>query len=186
MKSSKIENYDEFIKQIAPSPMPGMDPTKMFSKESLAQMMKQGALQALPGKSGRTRRLLAFYQRSRPAAARQSGRSRGTYTFKGMAQHGGIACAEILNDATIALDFSGGGADPSAQGQAIAQLGMKVSGGTLKGTVWFDPQLGMARDAQLQQEMTITMKNPADPEKTLSVPMKQSITTTLTKVEDIK
>jgi hypothetical protein len=63
---------------------------------------------------------------------------------------------------------------------------MKVSNGTLKGTVWFDPQLGMARGSALEQEMTITMKNPTDPAATLSVPMKQHITTTLTKVEDIK
>jgi hypothetical protein len=181
----QIENYDEFIKEIAPSPVPGMDAKTMFSKESLGQMMKQGALQALPAKPVAPGDSWPF---TNEIALPQLGKVavRGTYTFKGMGQHDGAACAEILADATIALDFASAGADSSPQGQAIAQLGMKVSNGTLKGTVWFDPQLGMARDSQLVQEMTITMKNPANPSATLSVPMKQNISTTLTKIEDIK
>ena len=32
----------------------------------------------------------------------------------------------------------------------------------------------------------MTMKNPADPAATITVPLKQEITTTLTKVEDVK
>ena len=181
----QIENYDEFIKQIAPSPVPGMDPKTMFSKESVGQMMKQGALQALPGKPVAPGDSWPFVNE---VALPQLGKVavRGTYTFKGMAQHDGVATAEILTDATLALDFAAGGADASAEGKVFSQLGMKVTGGTLKGTVWFDPALGTARDAQLDQEMTITMKNPTDPSATVSVPMKQHIATTLTKVEDIQ
>ena len=62
---------------------------------------------------------------------------------------------------------------------------MKVTSGTVKGTVWFDPQLGIARDAQLEQEMTITMKNPADP-RPRKCADEADIATTLTKIEDIK
>ena len=68
----------------------------------------------------------------------------------------------------------------------IAALGMKVTDGSIKGPVWFDPQLGAARESQLVQEMTISMKNPTDPTATINVPMKQNISVKLTKVEDLK
>src|SRR5579862_9593657 len=45
-----IENYDDFIQHLGPAAAPGFDPSKMFSRESLTQMLKQGSLQALPGK----------------------------------------------------------------------------------------------------------------------------------------
>ena len=110
---------------------------------------------------------------------------KGTYVFKGMTEHGGVQCAEIATDGQISLNMDK--ADPSSPaGTALAQLGMKVEGGTLKGTVWFDPKLGFARDAQLTQEMSMTMKNPTDPMATLKVPIKQEISTTLTRVEDVK
>ncbi len=181
----EVENYDEFIKQVAPSPLPGMDPSKMFSKEALGQMMKQGALQALPGKPVAPGDSWPF---TNELALPQLGKVgvRGTYTFKGMSQHGGLSCAEILIDAAISLDFASADADASAQGQAIAKLGMKVTDGSLKGTVWFDTQLGIGRESQIDQQMTMTMKNPTDPSATLSVPTKQHISTLLTKVEDIK
>ena len=63
---------------------------------------------------------------------------------------------------------------------------MKLIEGTLKGTVWFDPQLGAARDAELVQEITMDMKNPADAGEVISIPLKQTIKTTLTKVTDLK
>ncbi len=181
---AEIENYDEFIKNLAPSPMPGMDMGKMFNKESMAQMMKQGSLQAMPGKPVKPGDSWPF---TTTIDLPQLGKVaiKGTYTFKGMADHGGAACAEIATDGQISLDM--GKPDPaSPAGSPLAQLGMKVEGGTLKGTVWFDPKLGFARDAQLTQEMNMTMKNPTDPTATITVPLKQEITTTLTKVEDLK
>ena len=63
---------------------------------------------------------------------------------------------------------------------------MKVEGGSLKGMIRFDPKLGIARNTQMTQDMTMTMKNPADPSATISVPLKQTVEMTLTKVEDLK
>ncbi len=180
----EVENFDEFVKNLAASPMPGMDMSKMFTKESMAQMMKQGALQSMPGKPVKPGDSWPF---ATEIALPQMGKVavKGTYVFKGMTEHGGVQCAEIATDGQISLNMDK--ADPSSPtGTALAQLGMKVEGGTLKGTVWFDPKLGFARDAQLTQEMSMTMKNPADPAATLTVPLKQEITTTLTKVEDVK
>ena len=50
----------------------------------------------------------------------------------------------------------------------------------------FDPKLGIARNSQMNQDMTMTMKNPADPSATITVPLKQTVEMTLTKVEDLK
>jgi len=180
----EVENYDEFVKNLAPSPMPGMDMSKMFTKESMAQMMKQGALQAMPGKPVKPGDSWPF---TTAVDLPQMGKVavKGTYTFKGMVERAGLPCAEITTDGAISLDMAK--ADPSSPtGEALSQLGMKVEGGTLKGTVWFDPKLGFARDALLTQEMSMTMKNPKNPTATLTVPLKQEISTTLKQVEDVK
>jgi hypothetical protein len=63
---------------------------------------------------------------------------------------------------------------------------MKIDGGTIKGTTWFDPALGAVREAQFVQSMTIKMNNPTDPGKTMELPMQQTITVKLTGVEDVK
>ena len=180
----EVENYDEFVKNFPASPIPGMDMSKMFTKESMGQMMKQGALQAMPGKpvvpgdSWPFTTAVDLPQMGKVAV-------KGTYTFKGMKDHEGVPCAEITTVGEISLDMAK--ADPSSPaGAALSQLGMKVEGGTLKGTVWFDPKLGFARDAQLIQEMSMSIKNPTDPTATLKVPLKQEISTKLTKVGDVK
>jgi Family of unknown function (DUF6263) len=181
---SEVENYDTFVKNLAPSPIPGMDMAKMFTKESMAQMMKQGALQALPGKPVKPGDTWPF---TTEVELPQMGKVavKGTYTFKGMVEHGGAACAEIATVGEISLDMTKADAS-TPTGAALAQLGMKVEGGSLKGTVWFDPKLGFSRDAQLTQEMNMSINNPADPTATLKVPLKQEISTTLTKVGDVK
>ena len=87
------------------------------------------------------------------------------------------------------MDLGGDGAsaapgDPAAA--AIQNLGMKIDGGTIKGTTWFDPALGAVREAQFTQNMTIKMNNPAEAGKTMELPMQQQITVKLISVEDAK
>ncbi len=180
----EVENYDEFVKNFPASAVPGMDMTKMFNKESMAMMMRQGALQAMPGKPVKPGDSWPY---TTSVELPQMGKVavKGTYTFKGMAERGGAPCAEIATTGEITLDMAKADA-ASPAGAALAQMGMKIEGGALKGTVWFDPKLGFAREAQLTQEMSMTMKNPADPAATIKVPIKQEISTTLTKVEDVK
>jgi len=178
-----LENYDEFVKDLGASGVPGMDMSKMFNKEAVSQMMKGTALQTMPGRPIKVGDSWPF---SSEIELPQLGKVsvKGNYTLKSIGAHDGVNCAEIASDATIGLDFGG---DPAKQGASgLSQLGMKVEGGSLKGTIWFDPKLGFTRDAQLQQEMTMTMKNPADPSATLSVPIKQTISAKLEKVEDVK
>ena len=180
---TSVENFEEFTKGFQPSGMPGMDPAKMFSKESVAQMVKGSALQTMPGhpvKPGDS------WPYSTDVDLPQLGKVtvKGTYTLKSVSDHEGVQCAEIQTDGTVSLNFDGA---PGAAGDSpLAKLGMKVEGGTLKGTIWFDPKLGHTRDAQLDQEMTMTMKNPTDATATLTIPVKQKISAKLTKVEDVK
>ena len=63
---------------------------------------------------------------------------------------------------------------------------MKMAGGKMAGTVWFDTALGMARESDFSQTMEISMKNPAQPDATMTIPMTQHVTLSLTKVEDVK
>ena len=106
----------------------------------------------------------------------------GTYKVTNIADHDGVRCAEIQTDGKLSMDLDAQKDDSSP----IAALGMKVTDGSIKGPVWFDPQLGIARESQLVQEMTISMKNPTDPSASINVPMKQNISVKLTKVEDLK
>ena len=172
-----IENYDEFVKTLPTSPMPGMDMAKMFSKDMLLQSMKQVALISLPGKPVATGESWPF---SKEIEMPQLGKVavKGPYTFKGLADHAGVRCAEVQTDGAMAIDFAAG---------AGGAMGMKITDGSLKGPVWFDPALGMARESQLTQVMKMSMKNPADPAAPIiEVPMTQTTTTTLTKIEDVK
>jgi len=181
---AEIENYDEFIKNLAPSAMPGFDPSKMFSRDALSQMLQQGSLQALPNKPVAVGETWPFQT---DIALPQLGTvgMKGNYTLKAIGDHRGTNCAEIATDGTLSMDLAAASTG-AEKGSPLATLGMKVTDGTLKGSIWFDPQLGFARESQLVQEMKISMKNPTDPTATIDVPMKQTIHMELTKVEAAK
>lgn len=177
-----VENYDEFVKNFGAAATPGFDPAKMFSKDSLTEMMKQGALRAMPGKPVAIGDSWDF---SNQIDMPQLGKVavKGNYTLKSVGDHNGVRCAEIQMDGKISMDLAAPKDDAESP---FAALGMKVTDGTVKGPVWFDPELGTARESQFVQEVTISMKNPADPTATINVPMKQNISMKLTKVEDVK
>jgi hypothetical protein len=182
----EIENYDEFVAAAAGPGAAMMG--KMFSKDSLTDMVKQGSLKALPPNAVKPGDSWAFdYAMKLPQIG--SVGVKGTYTFKGMKPHDGIPSAEITMDATMNIDMSGAGAgdkekDPAAA--MIAAMGMKLTSGKMNGTIYFDPALGMARDMQMTQEMEMSMNNPAQPDAKITIPMKQNISMKLTKIEDIK
>jgi hypothetical protein len=179
---AEIENYDEFVQHFGTGVTPGFDPKKMFSKDSLREMMKQGALRAAPGKPVGVGDTWDFNnQIDLPQLGKVA--VKGTYTVKGIGDHDGFRCAEIQMDGQISMDIAEPKEGPASP---FSELGMKVSNGSLHGPVWFDPQLGMARGSQLVQELTVSMKNPADPTKSIDIPMKQNISMKLTKVEDVK
>jgi hypothetical protein len=179
-----LENYDEFVKGLGPSPMPMIDTGKLFSKESLTQVIQQGSLMSTPAKAvtpGETWPFTSDLQV--PGVGKVS--ATGTYTFKGMAQRGGVPCAEIALEGKMTMEKAN--PDPaSPMAATLGQMDIKILNSTMKGTLWFDPKLGFVRDSQLSQEMEMSIKNPADPTQAVSIPFKQEVSTTLTKVEDIK
>lgn len=178
---TEFENLDELMKGAGgPNPFSA----GFLSKDSLGQMIRQGALQALPGKPVKPGDSWPF---SVDMPLPQLGKVavNGTYTFVRMSERGGAQCAEITTEGKLTMDLSGLGASASGGNNPLSQLGMKIEGGTMSGTIWFDNTLGMAREMTMTQQMTMSMKNPANPSESMQIPMTQTITTTLTKVEDL-
>jgi hypothetical protein len=178
---TSIENYDDFIKSLPPSPVPGLDPAKMYSREALTEMLQQGGLYAMPGKPVAPGDTWPFkMQMELPGLGKVS--VTGDYTFKGMTDHNGTISAEIAANGTVSLAL----ADSGDKESPLASLGAAVTGGTVKGTIWFDPQLGCARDTQLVHELTMTVQSPTDPTQKITIPTTQKINATVTRVEDVK
>ena len=189
-----MENLEELTKPIIEAnPMAGQMMSGMFNKEMIAQSYNQASLKALPGKPVKPGDSWPY---SVTMNLPQMGSIvlTGKYTFKGMAQHGGASCAELTEDGTVSMKISlppgaaaaagaNAGAAPAAPAPQVPAMG---GGGTLQGTVWFDPALGMARESQFKQTMTIRMANPTKPDATMEIPTTQVITVTLASVEDAK
>jgi len=172
-----IENYDDFIKRFAAVGEPSLEPEKMFSRELLTQMMKQGGLQSEPGKPVTIGDAWPFHNTIElPEVGKIT--VNGTYTLKSIGDHNGARCAEITADGTLSMDVEAAAPDSSRE--------VKVTGGTVKGPIWFDLQLGTERESQLVEEMVVSMKDPDDPTATVVMPSKTKVTTTLTKFEDAK
>jgi len=101
-----VENFDEFVKRFDTSGVPGFDASKMFSRESLTQMLKQGSLQGMPGKpvgAGDS------WQFNNQVELPQMGKVTvtGTYTVKSIGDHDGVKCAEIQTDGKLSMNLEG-------------------------------------------------------------------------------
>jgi hypothetical protein len=107
----------------------------------------------------------------------------GTCTLAAMGEYQGIRCARIQTTGAITMQLR----DVAPKSDAApAGPEVKPTNGTIKGTLWFDPALGITRDSQLVQEMAISLKDTEDPAATVDVPMKQTISVKITKIEDVK
>jgi hypothetical protein len=105
-----------------------------------------------------------------------------TVTFQGWEQHGKRTCARLEVQGTLKSN-----PDPDAK---TAGLSMNISEGTVSGVSWFDPELGMAIDASMDQGMKMTMTIPVNPRgnatgktQTIGSNMKQVVTI---KLESVK
>ncbi len=181
-----IENFEEFVGALGGGA--GNPVGQMFTKDSLTDMVKQGSLRSLP--SGPVKAGDSWpwsYTMNMPQIGTVG--IKGTYSYKGTAARGGAPCAEIAVDGVLNFDMTGGApASGDANGPAamMKAMGMKMTGGKMTGTIWFDNALGTARETAMVQEMEMTMNNPTAPDQKLTIPMKQSVTVKLTKVEDVK
>jgi hypothetical protein len=67
------------------------------------------------------------------------------YTFKNWEQQNNRKCARIETRGTMS----------TASGAPTGNANMKLDDGKTTGTIWFDPELGMTVDSDIQQKMTI-------------------------------
>jgi hypothetical protein len=169
-----IENYEAFAAGLGAAGALPMG--QMFGKEQLLDTMKQAGLAAQPGKPVKPGDSwpVEYTLKLPPIGAVTV---KGTYTLKGPAQRDGVPCQEIAVNATLATGADAGAAGP---------LGAKLNNGKMTGSLWFDPALGIIRGIDMNQTMEIGMKNPVQPDATITIPTIQHITQTLTKVEDLK
>ena len=158
----------------------------MLSKEGLQQMLSQAGLNGVPEKPVKPGDSWTF-STEQAAPGMGSIKVSGTYVYTKNTEKGGVPCLELtLKDGKVSMGAAKGSAEPGSQAAQLEAMGMKITGGTITGTTFFDNALGMARESDVNMTMTMTMNNPAEPGKTMEIPTKQHITTKLTKVEDVK
>jgi hypothetical protein len=182
-KVKEIEHLEEVTAALdASGPMaPALK--GMFNKEMFSQIIEEAGLRNVPphpvkpGEKWPLSVQMNLAQFGQVAIV-------GQYTFKGMTEHDGIQCAEILSDAKLELDMNPAAALGGDKGIPTANL--RFENGKVSGTTWFDPKLGTARGFEMNQEMTIKASNPLAAGETIEIPMKQKITTRLVSVEDVK
>ncbi len=155
--------------------------SELFNPNSILDTLRQSSLRTppsgpvSPGGSWKW----AFTQQV-PMAGTLS--ASGNYVFKAMTQKNGVPCAEISMEGTLSNSPAAASSSPEADLQKA--MGMKISSGKMAGTLWFDPALGSVREAVIDQDLELTMQNPALPGGKLVVPTHSRIQTTLKSVED--
>lgn len=176
-KVTGFENFDEVVQAAGGASNPVV--AGVFNKDALSKTIEQSGLQSLPNHPIKPGESWSFSV-DMPMPQVGTGTVKGTYTYKGTSVHNGVPSAELAVEGKINFAVADGGSNPAAQ------MGMKIKDGSMSGTIWFDNALGTARDADIHQDMTMTMNNPTKPGETLTLPMKQTIHTELIKVEDAK
>lgn len=181
----EVENLDAIMKEMAAAnPMASMF-GQMFSKDAMKNMMRQSALYGSPGKPVKTGDAWPFvFSIPMPPLGKVS--MDGTYTVKSQGERGGAKCTELALAGKLAIEPLPAGATADPATASLQAMGLTATGGTLTGTLWFDPVLGICREATMNQEINLKMKNPQKPDESMEIPMKQVIKQTVTKVEDIK
>lgn len=174
-----VENWDEILAAMKLPPAMA----KSFSKETIAQTIRQGMLQSLPDhpvKPGDRWPMETSFSFSGIGKAVV----KGDHLLKSVGLHDGVRCAEIAIEAKMSFDSSS--RDQAGAQSPEARMNMKIEDTVISGTMWFDLALGMMREGEYPQNFAMTMNDPSDPKKTARIPVKQLIHFKLNKVEDLK
>jgi hypothetical protein len=155
---------------------------QLFSKDTVKRMMEQSALRSPSGKPIKAGETWPF---SNDLAMPGIGKLtvRGYYTFKKMVERDGRKLAEV--DAKADIQVEVGGADADKNATLITQMKMKIEEGTMQGTLFYDPAINFTRDVQLTQNIVLTAQVPDGTQRTLRLPMKQTIQMTLDQFEPV-
>lgn len=101
-----------------------------------------------------------------------------TSAFKGWEMHGKRNCALIEFAGTMEIEPSGS----ASQG-----LKLSVQNGKTSGMLWFDPELGMVIDSNINQDMTMLMTVPRNSRAAATAPAEtQTITNQMTQTLNFK
>jgi hypothetical protein len=164
---------------------------QMFNQDSLKEMMGQNMLMGAPDHPIAKGESWEF-TKSVPNPM-MSISTKGQYTYEADAMEDGNKLAIFAFQGKLSSSPPDEAAakpaeeDPKAaqMKQMMLSMGLKLTDGKMKGKSYFDPALGFLRRAEIETEMTMSLKNPQSGEK-MEMPTKQSITLKLTGVEDSK
>ena len=102
-----------------------------------------------------------------------------TFTFERWETHGKRNCAR--------LEFQGTMKTKSGSAATAPGLTMNIRNGSTSGVSWFDPELGIIIESQMNQDMTINMTIPQNPRaKSGAAAQPQHLTTQMSQAINIK
>ncbi len=157
---------------------------QLFNPDSVLDSLRQSSLRTQPsGPVSPGESWKWSFSQEVPMAG--SLNASGNYTFKSLTEKDGVRCAEISMEGTLTHAPSSRPSGPSApEAEILKAMGLKISSGKLTGTLWFDPALGAVKEAVIDQDLELTLQNPALPEGKLVVPTHSRIRSTLKSVTD--
>lgn len=156
----------------------GLEPAKL---DAMLDIMKKSGLQSFPDHPVKPGDHWPFESTvNLPQIGKVA--VKGTYTMQRMTDHEGVSCAELGIDGEFSLDLAA-----AEKTSKLSRMGAKLNKASMKGTLWFDPKLGVLRDSRIDQEMMMEMKDPKNSDAPpMSIPIKQVLTAKLSKIEDVK
>lgn len=163
---------------------------QMFNSDSMKELMSQTSLIGAPKEISKGESW--EFSKSMPNPMLSIG-MKGKYTYEAEAVEEGhkLAVFDVNSEiSTIPAEEDAKPAedeDPQAaqMKQMVKAMGMKITDGGMKGKSYFDPEIGFIRHAEMDMNMTMSMKNPQTGDK-MEMPTKQKISVKLTGIEDTK
>jgi hypothetical protein len=163
---------------------------QMFNSESMKELMSQTSLIGAPKEISKGESW--EFSKAMPNPMLSIG-MKGKYTYTtNVAEEGHQqAVFDVKSEITMAPaeegDAKAEDEDPKAaqMKQMMKSMGMKITEGGMTGKSYFDPEIGFIRHAEMDINMTMSMKNPQSGEK-MDIPSKQRVTVKLLGIEDTK
>ena len=171
-----VKGLDEMSKALGANPA-AMKMMKQFQdKDAMDQLMNTWISQTLPNRPVKAGDQWPFDANMKLG---EMGKFRmvGTYHFKGFAPCDGVDCAVLDMEGKMDVALTAPGKDDA--GNPLAAMMPKFKDGVIKGRIYWDNDLGWMRGMEMQQKLSMSMKNPMDGAE-MSIPMDQKIHTTVT------
>ena len=137
----------------------------------------QGMFRGLPGKAVKIGDSWPFESKTGEDSFFASS-AHGICSLKSIGMHRGVRCAEILIDGTEEVK-------PTDKPFPVAGFALEMTC-SVKGTQWFDLDLGMLREMETEEKTTAWVRKPEDPEDKLKTTTTSVSKFAITKIEDLK